>query len=71
MGRAAKNYDAMLQDKECMIILCLAGSLFSARLIVFLEFFSKSDPLIFSSFSLVCLNQSSDSGLRTQDFVPW
>ena len=32
LGRAAKIYDAMLQDKECTIILCLAGSLFSAGL---------------------------------------
>lgn len=32
LGRAAKIYDAMLQDKECTIILCLGGSLFSAGL---------------------------------------
>ncbi len=32
LGRAAKIYDAMLQDAECTIILCLAGSLFSAGL---------------------------------------
>lgn len=32
LGRAAKIYDTMLQDRECTIILCLAGSLFSAGL---------------------------------------
>jgi len=32
LARAAKIYDAMLGDKSCAIILCLAGSLFSAGL---------------------------------------
>jgi deoxyhypusine synthase len=32
LGRAAKIYDQMLQDSDCTIILCLAGSLFSAGL---------------------------------------
>lgn len=32
LGRAAQIYDQMLQDSECAIILCLAGSLFSAGL---------------------------------------
>ncbi|ODS37101.1 MAG: deoxyhypusine synthase [Candidatus Altiarchaeales archaeon WOR_SM1_86-2] len=32
LARAAKIYDKMLSDKECTIILCLAGSLFSAGL---------------------------------------
>ncbi|MBF2097003.1 MAG: deoxyhypusine synthase [Gloeomargaritaceae cyanobacterium C42_A2020_066] len=32
LGRAAQIYDQMLQDEECTIILCLAGSLFSAGL---------------------------------------
>ncbi|WP_315789316.1 1,9-bis(guanidino)-5-aza-nonane synthase [Fischerella sp. JS2] len=32
LGRAAKIYDEMLQDPNCTIILCLAGSLFSAGL---------------------------------------
>ncbi|MEM4272482.1 MAG: deoxyhypusine synthase, partial [Candidatus Bilamarchaeaceae archaeon] len=32
LARAAKIYDQMLADKECSIILCLAGSLFSAGL---------------------------------------
>lgn len=32
LARAAKIYDAMLTDKGCGIILCLAGSLFSAGL---------------------------------------
>ncbi len=32
LGRAAKIYDEMLQDKDCAVILCLAGSLFSAGL---------------------------------------
>jgi deoxyhypusine synthase len=32
LGRAAEIYDAMLRDKDCTIILCLAGSLFSAGL---------------------------------------
>jgi deoxyhypusine synthase len=32
LGRAAKIYDRMLLDKDCSIILCLAGSLFSAGL---------------------------------------
>jgi len=32
LGRAAKIYDQMLQDPNCTIILCLAGSLFSAGL---------------------------------------
>jgi deoxyhypusine synthase len=32
LGRAAKIYDSMIQDKDCTIILCLAGSLFSAGL---------------------------------------
>ena len=32
LGRAAEIYDAMLRDKDCSIILCLAGSLFSAGL---------------------------------------
>jgi deoxyhypusine synthase len=32
LGRAAKIYDEMLQDSDCAIILCLAGSLFSAGL---------------------------------------
>lgn len=32
LARAAHIYDAMLADKDCAIILCLAGSLFSAGL---------------------------------------
>ncbi|ODS43114.1 MAG: deoxyhypusine synthase [Candidatus Altiarchaeales archaeon IMC4] len=32
LARAAKIYDKMLLDKDCTIILCLAGSLFSAGL---------------------------------------
>ncbi len=32
LGRAAQIYDRMLQDEECAIILCLAGSLISAGL---------------------------------------
>ncbi|PYL06513.1 MAG: deoxyhypusine synthase [Verrucomicrobia bacterium] len=32
LGRAAQIYDAMLRDRDCTIILCLAGSLFSAGL---------------------------------------
>jgi deoxyhypusine synthase len=32
LARAAEIYTKMLQDKECSIILCLAGSLFSAGL---------------------------------------
>jgi deoxyhypusine synthase len=32
LHRAATLYDAMLEDKDCGIILCLAGSLFSAGL---------------------------------------
>jgi deoxyhypusine synthase len=32
LARAAKIYDKMLSDKKCSIILCLAGSLFSAGL---------------------------------------
>ncbi|MGD9153240.1 MAG: deoxyhypusine synthase [Gammaproteobacteria bacterium] len=32
LARAAKIYDKMLADKDCAIILCLAGSLFSAGL---------------------------------------
>src|SRR3982075_3018270 len=32
LGRAAQIYDAMLRDKDCAIICCLAGSLFSAGL---------------------------------------
>ncbi|NJN39238.1 MAG: deoxyhypusine synthase [Acaryochloridaceae cyanobacterium CSU_3_4] len=32
LGRAAKIYDQMLGDPDCAIILCLAGSLFSAGL---------------------------------------
>lgn len=32
LARAARIYDAMLQDQDCTIILCLAGSLFSAGL---------------------------------------
>jgi deoxyhypusine synthase len=32
LARAAKIYDRMLLDKDCSIILCLAGSLFSAGL---------------------------------------
>ena len=32
LARAAKIYDKMLNDKSCAIILCLAGSLFSAGL---------------------------------------
>ncbi|MGD9108907.1 MAG: deoxyhypusine synthase [Gammaproteobacteria bacterium] len=32
LARAAKIYDKMLADKECAVILCLAGSLFSAGL---------------------------------------
>lgn len=32
LARAAKIYDAMLRDRGCAIILCLAGSLFSAGL---------------------------------------
>lgn len=32
LGRAAKIYQMMLEDKECSIILCLAGSLISAGL---------------------------------------
>jgi len=32
LARAAKIYDKMLADKNCAIILCLAGSLFSAGL---------------------------------------
>ena len=32
LARAAEIYDRMLADKECSVILCLAGSLFSAGL---------------------------------------
>lgn len=32
LSRAAKIYDQMLADKDCAVILCLAGSLFSAGL---------------------------------------
>jgi deoxyhypusine synthase len=32
LGRAAQIYDAMLRDNDCTIILCLAGSIFSAGL---------------------------------------
>lgn len=32
LARACKIFDKMLQDKDCSIILCLAGSLFSAGL---------------------------------------
>src|SRR6202011_2638734 len=32
LGRAAHIYDAMLRDEDCAIMLCLAGSLFSAGL---------------------------------------
>lgn len=32
LGRAAKIYNQMLEDKDCSVILCLAGSLFSAGL---------------------------------------
>jgi len=32
LGRAAKIYDQMLAEKDCAVILCLAGSLFSAGL---------------------------------------
>ena len=32
LGRAARIYDVMLRDKDCAIILCLAGSIFSAGL---------------------------------------
>ncbi|MBM4158214.1 MAG: deoxyhypusine synthase [Ignavibacteria bacterium] len=32
LWRAAKYYDMMLKDKNCSVILCLAGSLFSAGL---------------------------------------
>src|SRR6059058_279072 len=32
LGRAAQIYDVMLRDKDCAIILCLAGSIFSAGL---------------------------------------
>src|ERR1043166_10158502 len=32
LGRAAQIYDAMLRYQDCTIILCLAGSLFSAGL---------------------------------------
>lgn len=32
LARAAKIYDKMLADKDCAVILCLAGSLFSAGL---------------------------------------
>lgn len=32
LGRAAQIYDEMIQDQDCAIILCLAGSLFSAGL---------------------------------------
>src|SRR6266481_2101833 len=32
LGRAAQIYDAMLREEDCTIILCLAGSIFSAGL---------------------------------------
>src|SRR6266849_9758535 len=32
LGHAAQIYDAMLRDEDCAIILCLAGSIFSAGL---------------------------------------
>src|SRR5438045_7843821 len=32
LGRAAQIYDQMIRDEDCAIILCLAGSLFSAGL---------------------------------------
>lgn len=32
LGRAAGIYDQMLRDKDCVVFLCLAGSLFSAGL---------------------------------------
>ncbi|MBI3288613.1 MAG: deoxyhypusine synthase family protein, partial [Elusimicrobia bacterium] len=32
LARASEIYDKMLADKECGVVLCLAGSLFSAGL---------------------------------------
>src|SRR5436305_13947774 len=32
LGRAAQIYEQMIRDEDCAIILCLAGSLFSAGL---------------------------------------
>src|SRR5712691_7070945 len=32
LGRAAQIYEAMLRDEHCAIVLCLAGSIFSAGL---------------------------------------
>src|SRR5579883_2264943 len=32
LGRAAQIYDQMIREKDCGIIMCLAGSLFSAGL---------------------------------------
>jgi len=32
LARAAQIYDQMLKDEDCSVILCLAGSLFSAGL---------------------------------------
>ncbi len=60
LARAARIYDAMLADNECTIILCLAGSLFSAGL--------KKVVVDLLSFNMVDVIVSTGAIIVDQDF---
>ena len=55
LARAAKIYNQMIQDKNCAIILCLSGSLFSAGLkkVVYLLAPSADTPVALTMLPLV------------------
>ncbi len=60
LARAARIYDAMLADDDCTIILCLAGSLFSAGL--------KKIVVDLVSFNMVDVIVSTGAIIVDQDF---
>jgi len=74
LGRAAKIYDAMLQDKECTIILCLAGSLFSAGLkgiVHDLITHNMVDAIVSTGANIVDQDFFEALGYRHCHFVNW
>lgn len=60
LGRAAQIYDQMISDRECNIILCLAGSLFSAGL--------KNVVLDLVNHNMVDAIVSTGANIVDQDF---
>jgi deoxyhypusine synthase len=60
LARAARIYDAMLSEDDCTIILCLAGSLFSAGL--------KKIVVDLVSFNMVDVIVSTGAIIVDQDF---